>query len=144
MSDTSQLIKKIYHMMGRVYYDLGMEIEKNINLSERDVYYLGIIYRNQPLKLSEFAQISRVSKPAATQIVNRFLDKDYVTKVNSSKDRRVSFISLSPDMLHYFQESEQVLDKVFESLVENLTPQEHESAQAILTKMLTSERKLND
>ena len=66
------VFNEIYNKFMDKYYD-SSDILNYYNLTEKEFQYLDIIYNSQQITLSDFAIKSKVSKPGATQIINKFI-----------------------------------------------------------------------
>jgi DNA-binding MarR family transcriptional regulator len=63
-------------------------------LSRKQIYYLDIINQMDNPTLGELAEKLGLSKPSITAIVEKLVQDDYIVKVKSDADRRVSHIHL--------------------------------------------------
>ena len=111
----------------------NLQKEKNITNSED--HYLNIIYSLKKLTLTKFAENANITKPAATQIINKYIDKGYVTKKVSDEDKRVCYIELTEQLKKYFNESYKKLNQVYEDCLSFLTTEEMNQLNHILLKI---------
>ena len=65
-------------------------------LTPRQIYYLQVIDGHETLTCSDLAECTNNSKPTVTDMINRFIRMDCVTKQRSEKDHRVYYIRLTP------------------------------------------------
>ena len=117
------------------YYEISEGIEERLELSERDFYYLRIILEAQKMNLTEFSKISKVSKPAGTKIINKYLKKGYVIKEVSEEDKRFSYIQLSDGLKNYLEKDQQIANRVYESFLSVLNKNERELLEKLLVKI---------
>ena len=107
--------------------------ENKITNSEEN--YLGIIFNLKKLTLSKFAEQAKITKPAATQIINKYIDKGYVTKNISEEDKRVCYIELTEQLKKYFNESYNRLNKFYNECLNFLTEDEFAQLNDLLLKI---------
>lgn len=105
------------------------------NVSKEEKNYLNIIYNLKKTTLTKFAELAEVTKPAATQIVNKFINKGYVTKNTSEDDKRVCYIELTEDIKRYFIECYKKLNKMYNDCLSFLTEEEFEQFNNLLLKI---------
>jgi len=110
-----------------------LKSEKNISNSEEN--YLNIIFNLKKITLSKFAEQAKITKPAATQIINKYIDKGYVTKKVSVEDKRVCYIELTENIKKYFEESYKKLNKFYNDCLDFLTEDEFEQLNSLLLKI---------
>lgn len=81
--------------MGKICQRNDLEGEKMGTL-----YLLGLLIQEQKengrIRMTDISQRMMVSKPAATQMVERLVEKGYVERVRDENDRRVVYIQPSP------------------------------------------------
>ncbi len=75
------------------------ESEIGSTLPYSDVLQLFIINHKQDMTVSELAQRLNLSRPATTQKVNELASKGLVVKTQSTKDKRVTYLSLAQSLL---------------------------------------------
>ena len=97
--------------------------------------YLGIIFDLKKLTLSKFAEKAKITKPAATQIINKYIDKGYVTKKVSEDDKRVCYIELTENLKKYFNENYNKLNKFYNECLNFLTEDEFKQLNSLLLKI---------
>lgn len=114
--------------------------EKKLNsffpeINENEEYYLSILYSLQNPTFTEFAEAAEITKPAATQIIKKLVEKGYVEKNQSKEDRRVYFLSLNNTIKNSFEESYLYLDKIYEYCLTILNEDEKYHLKNILFKV---------
>jgi DNA-binding MarR family transcriptional regulator len=63
------------------------------DMTEGEYKYINIIYQNPNIKPSEFSKTAKISKPAATKIIQKFIRRNYIQKKKEDPEDRKS----SPD-----------------------------------------------
>ena len=132
MNNFVNLFSEIY---SKFIDNFNEDFLKNNNISDNDNRYLKIIYSLKKITLTKFAELAKVTKPAATQIINKFLQKGYVTKEYSKDDRRVCFIELTPKLKLKFNDYYRDLNKLYDESLSFLTKKEKEDLDNILLKI---------
>lgn len=82
----------------KLYFDSCRELYSEIGfdrLTKKQFKYLKIISKNKDVTASKFAQLSELSKPTVTEILNRFLDMGLVEKRVDESDKRVAYVELT-------------------------------------------------
>lgn len=108
---------------------------KNSKITNSEDKYLGIIFNLNKLTLSKFAEKAKITKPAATQIINKYIAKGYVTKKVSENDKRVCYIELTEQLKKYFDDSYKKLNKFYKECLDFLTEDELEQLNSLLLKI---------
>jgi len=119
--------------MDNFYKNNGLKKDNTITDSEN--HYLNIIFNLKKITLTKFAEVAKVTKPAATQIINKFINKGYVIKKTSLEDKRVCYIELTEGLKKYFVESYKKLNKVYNECLSFLTEDELEQFNNLLLKI---------
>nr|WP_314113766.1 MarR family transcriptional regulator [uncultured Leptotrichia sp.] len=135
MINLFELVEEINKKFLEKYYEISEGIEERLELSERDFYYLRIIFEARKMNLTEFSKISKVSKPAGTKIINKYLKKGYVIKEVSEEDKRFSYIQLSDELKNYLEKDQQIANRVYESFLSVLNKNERELLEKLLVKI---------
>lgn len=135
MDNFVSLFNEIYIKFMDKYYQGVSDSTKGFKLTEREEFYLDIIYKNKKITLSDFAAQSKITKPAATQIVNKFIKDNYVIKTTSSLDKRVCYIELSEDTEKYLINSYEKLNNLYNECLSFLSKEEIDNLNDILLKI---------
>lgn len=109
--------------------------QKGNKLLNSEDHYLDIIYSLKKITLTKFAELANVTKPAATQIVNKFINKGYVIKSVSENDRRVCYIELTEQIKNHFRENYKKLNDIYNECLSFLSDEEFEQFNHILLKI---------
>lgn len=91
-----------------------------------------ILALNEPT-INEFASFVQVSPPNAAYKVSSLIQKGYVEKVQSSKDKREYYLKPTKKYMDYYNISYSYLTTVLDRMKERLTPEE----VAVMAKALT-------
>ena len=110
-------------------------LQKENNITNTEDHYLNIIFILKKITLTKFAEMAKITKPAATQIINKYIDKGYVTKKISEKDKRVCYIELTEQLKKYFTESYKKLNKIYNDCLTFLTEEEMNQLNTLLLKI---------
>ncbi|MBS7576481.1 MULTISPECIES: MarR family transcriptional regulator [unclassified Enterococcus] len=135
MENSVSIFNRIYDKFMKKYYEANHFLATQQVLSTKDEYYLDLIYTMTEPTASKFAKKAQISKPAATQIMTKFIEQGYVIKTPSSHDKRVSNLTLSNEMKAYFAESYQLMERLYNQSLAFLTDEEKQQLEQILRKI---------
>lgn len=135
MENSVSIFNRIYDKFMTKYYEENHLLVAQYNLSARDEYYLDLIYTMSEPTASKFAKKAQISKPAATQIMTKFIELGYVIKTPSKEDKRVSDLRLSSEMKAYFAASYQLMAELYDQSLTFLTDIEKQQLDQILRKI---------
>lgn len=135
MDDFILLFDEIYEKIMDKYYQKINEENVDVSLTQREERYLSLIYKHNKITLTDFAEKSKITKPAATQIINAFIEKGYVVKTISEKDKRVHYVEVTKDMKKYIEKSYKKLDTLYKECLALLTKNELDTLQVALHKI---------
>ena len=134
MKDIGVLIPSIYNKFEKL-----QNIEKvSVSIPEVTVneeYYLDILYSLGNPTFTEFAEKAQITKPAASQIVKKLIEKDYVEKIQSQKDKRVYYIKINDTIRKCFEKSDIYLQEKYKKCLSLLSKDEKDHFKNILTKI---------
>ena len=82
--------------------------------------------------INEFASFVNISSPNAAYKVNSLIQKGYVEKVQSPKDRREYHLRPTQKYMDYYNISSQYMHKVVDRVKERFTPEETEQLDRML------------
>lgn len=74
--------------------------------------------------VAEFAAFMCISTPNAAYKVNSLVEKGYIRKVQSQRDRREYHLEVTQKYIDYYNISTVYMEKVMERIVQRFTPQE--------------------
>ena len=105
------------------------------NISSNDGHYLDILYNLKKATLTKFAEIAKVTKPGATQIINKFVKEGYVTKTVSKEDKRVCYIELTEQIRSSLEKSYKKINEFYQDCLSFLSEEELNEFNHILLKI---------
>jgi len=134
MNNFVSIFDDIYKkIMDNFYKNENKKMSNDITHSED--YYLNIIYSLKKITLTKFAEIAKVTKPAATQIINKFIRKGYVVKSVSENDKRVCYVEVTEQVKKHLKESYKKLNNIYNECLSFLTEEEMTQFNHILLKI---------
>ncbi len=74
-------------------------------LSYADILQLFIINHKQNMTVSELAHRLNLSRPATTQKIGELAQKGLVIKTQSTEDKRITYLSISPHLIENSQDT---------------------------------------
>lgn len=136
MKEINSLFTGVYNKIMALYYNSQEGPSASFpDMTVNEEYYLDILYCLGRPTFTEFAEESLITKPAATQIIKRLVDKGYVQKVPSKKDKRVYYLEINDMVKQYFAESYRRFDKIYENCLSVLNEDEIKQLKNILSKI---------
>ncbi|MEX2784250.1 MarR family winged helix-turn-helix transcriptional regulator [Streptococcus sp. H49] len=135
MTSTAQLFSNIYDKALIRYQNKQEGREKFPELTAREEHYLDILYGLGKTSPSDFSKKAKISRPAATKIIQSFLSKDYLIKTPSPSDGRVFYIQLTPEMETYRRQSFELADRVFLDILQILTKEEQDQLHQLFERV---------
>lgn len=136
MENTNELFFSIYDQIMRLYQSNPEKNSEELpNMSANEEYYLDILYKLQETTLTTFAKEADISKPAATKIIQKLIDKNFLSKRQSEIDKRVYFLELETEVKQYFYKNYQIFDQYFFDSIGILSAEEQKQLTNMLTKI---------
>jgi len=134
MNNLISLFDSIHNKFMDNFYK-NNNLKKDKNITNNEGHYLNIIFNLKKITLTKFAEKAKITKPAATQIINKYIDKGYVIKKVSDKDKRVCYIELTEQLKKYFTDGYNKFNKVYNYYLSFLTEEELKQLNTILLKI---------
>jgi len=98
--------------------------ERESSLSASEAYAVEVIFALNEPTISQFAEFLQISQPNATYKVNTLIRKGYITKVNSSTDRREYHLHTTPKFWNYYAISQNYINTVMQRIRERFSVEE--------------------
>jgi DNA-binding MarR family transcriptional regulator len=114
----------------------AMTNAKNRDLTVRQLHCLETIHILQHPTPSELARALKISKPSATVMIDKLVEKDYVEKVKTDEDRRIAHIHLTKKGIKASQWHDEVHQDFAALLLRDLSGEEIFQLEKILAKAL--------
>ncbi len=89
----------------------------------------------EKIKLTDVAKTLRVTLPAITHKVNELVELGYLEKETSTKDLRVTYITLTPNGKAYVESIQEEYYRPLKLLVRNLGEEDTQALMRILDKI---------
>lgn len=107
------------------------------NLSFNEYDYLRVIEEHaQGIRITDLAQEMKVSKPSASNMVDRLQKKGLVTRVSCNEDGRSKRVILTEQVIKDLSLEQVVYRRIAESISSKLTPTESSQLINLLEKSL--------
>lgn len=130
-----QIVARISRLMAEMEAH-AFQQEGFAELSMRQVFYLETIAQLGQPSFSQLAQATGVTRPSATAIVARLIDKGLVGKVQDETDRRSFHIHLTEKGRAFSQTHAAMHQHLAQALTVHLSPAEIEQLTILLSKAL--------
>lgn len=105
---------------------------REATLTAVETFCMEIIQALKEPTINEFASFVNISSPNAAYKVNSLIQKGYVEKVQSPKDRREYHLRPTQKYMDYYNISSQYMHKVVDRVKERFTPEETEQLDRML------------
>ncbi|VFQ47042.1 MarR family winged helix-turn-helix transcriptional regulator [Desulfoluna butyratoxydans] len=132
---------RMHHIVKR-FYDASttcsLEISEQLGMSQlqvNQIHYLKLIDEHDSLTFSLMAELLGITKPSVTEIVNKLIRLECVTKTQSPDDGRVYFIELSEKGRNIARSRALSENKIIELILKKLDPNEVETFIRLLDKI---------
>lgn len=135
MSTAAQLFSEIYDKALVRYQSCEERSQDYPELTTNDSHYLEILYTLGTTTVTAFAEKASISKPAATRIINAFLEKRYLTKTPSTIDKRVIYLDLVPEMKEHCRKNFELADRIFDKILDVLSDDDKQTLYDLMGKI---------
>ncbi|HYE82027.1 MAG TPA: MarR family transcriptional regulator [Clostridia bacterium] len=104
-----------------------MEHFREMQLTAPQGMLIGILAHHDKMKVSDLSEKLGLSNSTVSGIIDRLEKQGFVERVRSEEDRRVVYISLSPDFRKSSKEHNNVIGKMLDDVMNKATPEELDS-----------------
>jgi DNA-binding MarR family transcriptional regulator len=122
-------------MLKKMHTSLGDEAGVS-NLTIAQLHYLDAVAGLGNPTISDIASSLQLSKASVTVAVNKLVTLGFVTKVQSSGDRRVYHVGLTPTAERLVKARDQAINEYVEFIRSALSEEDAKQFEAILTKLV--------
>lgn len=131
MSITNEINDFYYHMS---LFELQAFHEGELfkGLSYNSILYLNVIDLTTDCTISKLAKLLNITKSAVTLKINELEKQGVITKTQSSKDKRVYYLTISPDMKHTFSLYDKAIAQIEETLKKKYSKEELQTFEKIM------------
>jgi DNA-binding MarR family transcriptional regulator len=107
-----------------------------LNLTHSQMHYLETIHILHNPNITELSKSLKLTKPTVTVAIDKLIEKDFIYKIQSDKDRRSAHLHLTEkgkliNQMHDYSHS-----RVAESIMRKLNSEELETLTKLLSKVL--------
>lgn len=110
---------------------------EEMGVAPSQLQLLQLIEQQQPVSLKLLAASMHLTPGAITQLVEGLVRAGYVTRTESSEDRRVMVVTLTPEGAKVGKTFERKKQEILTEIVANMTDDELEIFLRVQQKMLT-------
>lgn len=129
------IIAKLSHSLGEME-ELAKEHFQLQELTLTQMHYLEAISTLGNPNITELAHELQITKPTVTVTIDKLIEKEYITKVQSDEDRRNSHLHLTDKGCRINAMHDYAHQHFSELIKEALTPNEIEQLITLLEKLL--------
>lgn len=126
--------KEVYTKFKMHFYReiFGRFDNREATLTTVETFCMEVICAMDRPTINEFANFIKISQPNAAYKVNNLIKKGYLTKVQSTKDRREFFLEVTQKYLDYFNISSGYMQDVIGRLDDRLSDEDKASFKKTL------------
>jgi DNA-binding MarR family transcriptional regulator len=135
----NQMIEGLMHYSMRTMF----RYVKDNNLSMPQFGTLMQIYHKHTCAVSDIGSEMGISNAAASQMLDRLVQQNYIERTEDPIDRRVKQINLTDKGLALVKEANMVKLHTLSKLIQTFTPEEIEQTRIILSKIIDRVQKIN-
>lgn len=137
MKTEDELLELLIHFQNGLskYRDHLIKHPKLNKLTVNQIQYLEAINLLKSSMISEVAKTLDVSKASATVAINKLITLGFVRKYNSTEDKRVHYVQLTPKGMEIVNSKNIILKKSMEDIMIKLDSDEIETFVNILKKI---------
>lgn len=139
--EDSELIESLNHFF-KVSGRCSLKIYKELEMSEltiKQIEQLKVIRDHKSLTHSELVEITNLSKPTVTEMINKFIKNGCAVKEKSSTDKRSYYIKLTDRGLKIAKSNELSLEKLIQKMLSSLTKDEIKTFIKLVKKIPLTE-----
>lgn len=122
---------RLHDALNRFYYDQSLnelrlmnESPLHPNMTYNSLLYLDLISYREKCTASYLAEVLHISKSAVTIKMNELIRQGLVVRTQSGEDKRVYYLSVSPEIAEEFRRYDRKLDRAVEALAQRYTAEE--------------------
>jgi DNA-binding MarR family transcriptional regulator len=135
MKNLNDIISKLSNLIGDM--EESAKLQYNLSgLTNTQLNYLETIHLLDNPNITELAMALKLSKPTVKIAVDRLIEKDYIFKVQSDKDRRSAHLHLTEKGKLINQMHDYAHKRIAEFMSRKLTNEELNTLTSILNKVL--------
>lgn len=126
--------QKTFSQLVERYGDLSFKVNKmgealvedtlQESLALEQDAFIRFIKKHQPCTSSQLAEVFYVKKSAVTSIVNKLVEKGYIRRTRSRRDRRVVFLRLTEKGTAFHEECQSRVHEVLADLISQFREEE--------------------
>ncbi|WP_457559400.1 MarR family transcriptional regulator [Candidatus Harpocratesius sp.] len=132
MGQTSSLLQKWLEIVMRLSMHNVILFSKKKNLSMSQISALMFIHRQNRCGISNLGSNLGITSAAASQMLDRLVKQQFITRQEDPNDRRVKKLTLTEKGKKILKESFQARQYWQKELIKMLTPEEEEKVQIAL------------
>ena len=105
---------------------------REASLTTMETFCMESIYALGSPTVAEFAAFMCISTPNAAYKVNSLVEKGYIRKIQSQRDRREYHLEVTQKYIDYYNISSSYMAQVMDRIMDRFTPQECEHLEEML------------
>jgi DNA-binding MarR family transcriptional regulator len=131
--ETAELSSALRTFVSLMHKELRKQISKACTYSMTELQTISLLSQNKQLLPSQLASLTRIKMQSMSQILKKFENDKIIQKTPCQKDKRKTYISLTPFGKEVVKEVRKSKDEWLKNTIdETLSAQEKESLQNLL------------
>lgn len=123
-----QVFKTMKRIMHNVRNAMGQQF-KDFNITGPQGMLIGTLMHHDTMKISDLSDTLGLSNSTVSGILDRLEKQGLVERTRSKDDRRVVYVSITPEFRKNAKEKYKALEETFQSMLSKATPEENEMIQ---------------
>jgi len=129
------VFSRVEFIKTRMFQQHGFPSDLKMDLSLDQFHVLGVVRELGPMSLTELAEALKVSAPSASGMVDRLVQKGFLSRETCEEDRRKVVIQVSARAAKNMQTVEERILASLVDLIQRIGPQTAEQWCAVLAQI---------
>ena len=138
MSDKRQELLKAYRNLMTIKCECKSKVFGMYNIAEmtvKQINYLKIIDNYDNMTFSQLAEITKITKPSVTDLINKLQGVGCIYKEKCSEDARVSYIRLTEKGINIARHEKTAVENLIDRMMKSLNNEEVNKLIKIFNKV---------
>ena len=138
MSDKREELLKAYHNLMAIKGECRSKVCGMYSIAEmtaKQIYYLKIIDNYDNMTFSKLAEITKITKPSVTDLINKLQGLGCIYKEKCAHDGRVSYIRLTEKGINIARHENTAVKKLMDRMMKSLNNDEVNELIKIFNKV---------
>ncbi|CAB1262437.1 MarR family transcriptional regulator [Clostridium sp. WLY-B-L2] len=123
VEDGIKLLRTIKRVMKNAHRIMGRRF-KELNLTGPQLFVVMNLMRHGKMKISDLGEKMSLSNSTVSGIIDRLERQNVVKRTRSREDRRIVYVSVTPEFKKIADAKHEEVDRIFQSMIDVATPEE--------------------